>query len=51
MIIIIIQEELIDEFLLFDDWMDKYEYFIGFGKFLLFIDFFLKIDDKFIKGC
>ena len=30
-----IQEEVIDEFLLFDDWMQKYEYMIDLGKSLL----------------
>jgi cysteine desulfuration protein SufE len=46
-----IQEELIDEFSLFDDWMDKYEHLIGLGKSLPLIDSSLKTDDKLIKGC
>lgn len=46
-----IQEELIDEFSLFDDWMDKYEHLIGLGKSLPLIDPALKTDDKLIKGC
>ena len=46
-----IQEELIDEFALFDDWMDKYQHLIDLGKSLPLIDETLKTDDKIIKGC
>jgi cysteine desulfuration protein SufE len=46
-----IQEELIDEFSMFDDWMQKYEYMIDLGKSLPLIDESLKTDDKLIKGC
>ncbi len=46
-----IQEELIDEFSLFDDWMQKYEYMIDLGKSLPLIDPSLKTDDRLIKGC
>jgi cysteine desulfuration protein SufE len=46
-----IQEELIDEFALFDDWMDKYQHLIDLGKSLPLIDESLKTDDKIIKGC
>ena len=46
-----IQEELIDEFALFDDWMDKYQHLIDMGKTLPLIDRADKIDDKLIKGC
>ncbi|EDM45513.1 hypothetical protein SCB49_06887 [unidentified eubacterium SCB49] len=46
-----IQEELIDEFAMFDDWMQKYEYMIDLGKSLPLIDPVLKTDDKLIKGC
>ncbi|PKA82779.1 cysteine desulfuration protein SufE [Ulvibacter sp. MAR_2010_11] len=46
-----IQEELINEFALFDDWMEKYEYMIDLGKTLPLIDASLKTDDKLIKGC
>ena len=46
-----IQEELIDEFALFDDWMDKYQHLIDLGKSLPLIDEALKTDDKIIKGC
>ncbi len=46
-----IQEELIDEFSLFEDWMDKYEHLIQLGKTLPLIDPQRKTDDKLIKGC
>ena len=46
-----IQEELIDEFSMFEDWMQRYEYMIDLGKSLPLIDENLKTDDKLIKGC
>jgi len=46
-----IQEELIEEFSLFDDWMERYEYMIELGKSLPLIEEHLKTDDKIIKGC
>lgn len=46
-----IQEELIDEFSMFEDWMQRYEYMIDLGKSLPLIDETLKNDDKLIKGC
>jgi len=46
-----IQEELIDEFSMFDDWMQRYEYMIDLGKSLPIIDEQLKTDDRIIKGC
>ncbi len=46
-----IQEDLIEEFSLFDDWMDKYEHLIDLGKSLPMIDPSLKTDDRIIKGC
>jgi cysteine desulfuration protein SufE len=46
-----IQDELIDEFSMFDDWMQRYEYMIDLGKSLPLIDENLKSDDKLIKGC
>lgn len=46
-----IQEELIDEFAMFEDWMQKYEYMIDLGKTLPLIDAEMKTDDKLIKGC
>ena len=46
-----IQEEVIDEFLLFDDWMQKYEYMIDLGKSLPLLNEKNKTDDRLIKGC
>ena len=46
-----IQDELIDEFSMFDDWMQRYEYMIDLGKSLPIIDENLKTDDLIIKGC
>tara|TARA_R110002049_G_scaffold63924_2_gene169403 strand:+ start:6938 stop:7363 length:426 start_codon:yes stop_codon:yes gene_type:complete len=46
-----IQDELIDEFSMFDDWMQRYEYMIDLGKSLPIIDPALKTDDRLIKGC
>ena len=46
-----IQEEVIDELLLFDDWMQKYEYMIDLGKSLPLITEKNKTDDRLIKGC
>lgn len=46
-----IQEEIVDEFSMFDDWMQRYEYMIDLGKSLPLIDENLKTDDRIIKGC
>ncbi len=46
-----IQEEIIEEFDLFDDWMDRYEYIIDLGKKLPLIDTSLKTEERLIKGC
>lgn len=46
-----IQEEIIEEFDLFDDWMDRYEYIIDLGKKLPLIDASLKTEERLIKGC
>ncbi len=46
-----IQEEIIDEFSMFDDWMQRYEYMISLGKSLPLIDEKYKTDDYLIKGC
>jgi cysteine desulfuration protein SufE len=45
------QEEIIEEFALFDDWMQKYEYLIDLGKSLPLIDEAYKTEDHIIKGC
>lgn len=46
-----IQQEVVDEFAAFGDWMDKYEYLIGLGKSLPVIDKKDKKEDRLIKGC
>ena len=46
-----IQQDLIEEFALFDDWMERYEHMIALGKSLPLIDPSYKTDDKLIKGC
>ncbi|AUC22148.1 MULTISPECIES: SufE family protein [Polaribacter] len=46
-----IQEEIIDEFSMFDDWMERYEYIIELGKSLPIIEDANKLDENLIKGC
>jgi len=46
-----IQEEIVDEFAMFDDWMQRYEYIIDLGKNLPLIDEAYKTEDNIIKGC
>lgn len=46
-----IQDELIEDFSLFTDWMEKYEYIIQMGKDLKLIDEQYKTDDNLIRGC
>jgi len=46
-----IQEEIIDEFSMFDDWMQKYEYMIDLGKSLPLISEENKIENRLITGC
>jgi cysteine desulfuration protein SufE len=46
-----IQADIVDEFALFDDWMDRYEYIIELGKKLPLIDEEFKTDNNIIKGC
>ncbi|EAR13372.1 hypothetical protein PI23P_02722 [Polaribacter irgensii 23-P] len=46
-----IQEEIIEEFSMFDDWMDRYEYIIDLGKALPIIDSQYKLEENLIKGC
>ena len=46
-----VQQEIVDEFSAFDDWMDKYEYLIELGKSLPVIDEKNKQEDRLIKGC
>lgn len=46
-----IQEEIVEEFSLFDDWMQRYEYMIELGKSLPLIDPEYKTEENIIKGC
>ncbi|MBQ7550398.1 MAG: SufE family protein [Bacteroidales bacterium] len=45
------ENEIIEEFELFDDWMDKYNYIIELGKSLPLIDPQYKTDQYLIPGC
>jgi cysteine desulfuration protein SufE len=45
------QQEIISDFSLFDDWMEKYEFIIDLGKDLPLIDENLKTEDRLIEGC
>ncbi|MBU3660052.1 MAG: SufE family protein [Flavobacteriales bacterium] len=45
------QQEIIAEFNVFDDWMEKYEYIIDLGKDLPLIAPEFKTDDRLIEGC
>ena len=46
-----IQNEIIEEFSMFDDWMQRYEYIIELGKSLPIINEEYKTDENLIKGC
>ena len=46
-----IQEEIIEEFSAFDDWMDKYQMIIDLGNELPELDSRYKTDDNLIEGC
>mgnify|MGYP001068871192 FL=1 len=46
-----IQNEIIDEFSMFEDWEERYQYMIDLGKTLPLIDDAHKTDDNIIKGC
>jgi cysteine desulfuration protein SufE len=46
-----LQEEIVDEFSMFDDWMQRYEYIIDLGKNLPLIEEEFKTEDNIIKGC
>ncbi|MDJ1473066.1 SufE family protein [Cytophagaceae bacterium DM2B3-1] len=46
-----IQDEIIDEFSLFDDWEGKYDYIIDIGKKLPPLDSQYKTEENIIKGC
>ena len=49
--IIELQEEIIEDFEIFEDWMGKYEHLIEFGKSLAPLDEQYKTEDYEVKGC
>lgn len=46
-----VQDEIVQEFSMFDDWMDKYSYLIELGNDLQDLDPKDKNDQNLIKGC
>ena len=46
-----VQEEIVDDFSMYDEWLDKYEYLIELGKNLASYPEEKKTDDRLIKGC
>lgn len=45
------QDAVIEDFSMYDEWLDKYEYLIELGKNLEPFDESLKTEDRLIKGC
>ena len=45
------EQEIVDEFMLFDDWMGRYEHLIDLGRSLPLIDEAHRTDEHKIKGC
>lgn len=46
-----IQKEVVEEFSIYDDWMDKYQLIIDLGKELPLINPKYKTEENLIKGC
>ena len=46
-----IQEEIIEEFSMFDDWLDRYDYLISLSESLPLIDPTHKTEQYIIEGC
>jgi cysteine desulfuration protein SufE len=46
-----IQNDIVDEFSMFDDWMQRYEYIIDLGKALPLIEEQFKTEENIITGC
>lgn len=46
-----IENEIVEEFALFDSWDDKYEYVIDLGKKLLILEDSRKLDENKVRGC
>lgn len=47
----VLEREVVEEFAMFPEWMDKYEYLIEIGKSLPILDERDKTEEKLIKGC
>jgi cysteine desulfuration protein SufE len=45
------ENEIVEEFALFDDWMDKYEHLISLARDLPLISEDKKVDDNLVRGC
>ena len=45
------QQQIVEEFAIFTDWMDKYEYLIELGKSVSVIEESGKLEENLIKGC
>ena len=45
------QQEIVDEFSIFDDWMDRYQYLIDLGRRLPGFPDELRVDENRIRGC
>ena len=46
-----IQAEVVEDFSMYDEWLDKYEYLIDLGRRLEPFPEELKTEDRLIKGC
>ncbi len=46
-----VEQQIVEEFMIFTDWMDKYEYLIELGKSLPIIEESEKLETNLIKGC
>jgi cysteine desulfuration protein SufE len=46
-----IQDQIVEEFTVFDDWMDKYAYLIELGNGVKAVDDSVKTEQNLIKGC
>ena len=46
-----IQDEIVDEFSMFDDWDERFQYVIDLGKSLPVIEEKYKVEENTIKGC
>ena len=51
MIISVIQKDIVNEFSIFEDWIERYEYMIELGKSLPIIENKFKTKENIIKGC